>query len=87
VSITTFSEETPTATVLSCLSIPSGTGTREADYMRTSLEFRRNPMGTYVDPQQMMAAHKAGATGAELHRRATAGAFPPAHPMNPQVLL
>ena len=36
---------------------------------------------------QLMAAHKAGATLAELHRRAYAGEFPPARPMDPRVLL
>lgn len=56
-------------------------------YLRTSPDFQRNPMGTFVDPAQMMAAHKAGATAAELHQRARAGEFAPAHPMNPQVLL
>jgi catechol 2,3-dioxygenase len=56
-------------------------------YLRTSPDFQRNPMGTYVDPEQIMAAHKAGATFAELHQRAMAGAFAPATPMNPRVLL
>jgi catechol 2,3-dioxygenase len=57
------------------------------EYLRTSPAFHQNPMGTYVDPEQMLAARKAGATAAELHRRATAGAFAPARPMNPGVLL
>jgi catechol 2,3-dioxygenase len=55
--------------------------------LRTSPEFAANPMGTYVDPEQMLAAHKAGATAAELHQRAMAGSFAPARPMNPRVLL
>jgi catechol-2,3-dioxygenase len=57
------------------------------EYLLTSPDFQRNPMGAFVDPEQMMAAHRAGATTAEVHRRARAGEFPPAHPMNPQVLL
>jgi catechol 2,3-dioxygenase len=60
---------------------------QSSDYLRTSPEFHQNPMGTYIDPEQMTAARKAGATGAELHRRAKAGEFPPSRPMNPQVLL
>ncbi|EFH86890.1 VOC family protein [Ktedonobacter racemifer] len=58
-----------------------------SEYMRTSPDFQRNPMGAFVDPAQMREAHKAGATAAELHRRAKAGEFPPARPMNPQILL
>jgi len=58
-----------------------------SEYLRTSPDFQRNPMGTFVDPAQMREAHKAGATAAELHLRAKAGEFPPAHPMNPQILL
>ncbi len=57
------------------------------EYLQTSPDFQRNPMGAFVDPEQMMAAHKAGATAAELHQRVKAGEFPPAHPMNPQILL
>jgi catechol-2,3-dioxygenase len=60
---------------------------QSSDYIRTSPEFQRNPMGTFVDPEQMMAARKAGATAAELHRRASAGEFPPSRPMNPRMLL
>lgn len=60
---------------------------QSSEYMRTSPEFQRNPMGTYVDPEQMIVARKAGATAAELHQRARVGEFPPTHPMNPQVLL
>jgi len=60
---------------------------QSSDYIRTSPEFHQNPMGTYIDPEQMMVARKAGATGAELHRRASAGEFPPSRPMNPRVLL
>ncbi len=45
--------------------------------MRTSPEFHHNPMGTYVAPEQMMVARAAGATVAELHRRAYAGEFAP----------
>jgi catechol 2,3-dioxygenase len=60
---------------------------KSTEYMRTSPEFHQNPMGTYVDPEQLMAARKAGASFADLHRRAYAGEFPPSRPMDPSVLL
>jgi catechol 2,3-dioxygenase len=56
-------------------------------YTRTSAEFHRHPMGTYVDPEQMVAARQAGMSFAELHRRAYAGEFPPSRPMNPRDLM
>ena len=58
-----------------------------SEYVRTSPDFHQNSMGTYIDPEQVLAARKAGATLAELHRRAMAGEFPPAHPMDPRVFL
>jgi catechol 2,3-dioxygenase len=60
---------------------------KSTEYMRTSPQFHQNPMGTYVDPEQLMAARKAGASFADLHRRAYAGEFPPSRPMDPSVLL
>ena len=60
---------------------------QSSQYIRTSPAFQRNPMGAFVDPEQMMAARKAGATVAELHQRALAGAFLPPHPMDPRMLL
>lgn len=57
------------------------------EYMRTSREFHQNPMGTYVDPEQLMEARKAGASFADLHRRAYAGEFPPSRPMDPSLVL
>ncbi len=60
---------------------------RSSEYVRTSPEFHQNPMGMSIDPEQVMAAWKAGATLAELHRRAMAGEFPPSRPMDPRVLL
>ena len=60
---------------------------KSTEYARTSPEFQQNPMGTYIDPEQLMAARKAGASFADLHRRAYAGEFPPPRPMDPSVLL
>ncbi len=60
---------------------------KSTEYVRTSPEFHQNSMGTYIDPEQLMAACKAGATPAEQHRRAYAGEFPPSRPRDPRVLL
>ena len=45
--------------------------------MQTSPDFAANPMGSYVDPDEMIAARAAGMSVDELHRRAYAGEFPP----------
>ena len=58
-----------------------------SEHMRTSPDFARNPMGTYVDPDKMIAARKAGASPWELHERARAGEFAPGQPYDPRVLL
>jgi catechol 2,3-dioxygenase len=60
---------------------------KSTDYVRTSPEFHQNPMGTYIDPEQLMTARNAGATFADLHRRAYAGEFPPSRPMDLRALL
>jgi catechol 2,3-dioxygenase len=57
------------------------------EHMRTSPDFARNPMGTDVDPDKMIAARKAGASPWELHERAHVGEFAPAQPYDPKVLL
>jgi hypothetical protein len=43
--------------------------------MRTSPDFARNPPDTYVDPDKMIAARKAGASPWELRERAHVGEF------------
>ena len=45
-------------------------------------DFERDPIGTPFDPNQVLAAWKAGTTQAELHRRAYQGDFKPAGPLN-----
>jgi len=46
------------------------------------IQFHQNSVGTSIDPEQLMAARKAGAKLAELHQRAYAGEFPPAGPLD-----
>jgi catechol 2,3-dioxygenase len=56
-------------------------------YTRSSPDFHKNPMGTFVDADKLVAARQAGMSFAELHRRAYAGEFPPSRPMNPRDLM
>ena len=55
--------------------------------MRTSQEFAANPMGTLVDPDQMISAHKAGMSFEEVHRPAYGGEFLPSAHVDPSVML
>ena len=45
--------------------------------MRTSEEFRANPIGVFVDPAKVADAAAAGATFDEIHARAMAGELAP----------
>lgn len=58
-----------------------------SEYLKNSPEFAANPMGTYVDPDKMVAAYEEGATGWDIHVRAHAGEFKPATPYDPRVML
>jgi len=58
-----------------------------SEHMRTSAEFAKNPMGTFVDPDKMIVARNAGALPYELHRRAWTGEFAPSTSYDPRVLL
>ena len=64
-----------------------GDWARSTEWMRTSPDFAANPIGKFVDAEQILAARKAGASHAEIHRRAYAGEFPPAAPMDPRIPL
>ena len=57
------------------------------EHLRNSPEFAKNPMGTYIDPDKMVAAREAGASPWELHQRTWAGEFAPVKPYDPRVLL
>jgi catechol 2,3-dioxygenase len=58
-----------------------------SDWMRTSEEFARNPIGVPVDPAKLIEARAQGASREELHRRAYAGEFLPAEPLDPRLPL
>jgi catechol-2,3-dioxygenase len=53
-----------------------------SEWMRTAPEFETNPIGVNVDPDELLAAWKAGADAAELHRRGFAGEFDPGTPLD-----
>jgi catechol-2,3-dioxygenase len=64
-----------------------GNWDRSREYMQSSPDYHKNPMGAFVDADKLVAACQSGMSLAELHRRAYAGEFPPSHPMNPQDLI
>ena len=64
-----------------------GDWAQSQEWMRTSPDFAADPIGQFVDPDQIVTAHKAGASLAEIHRRAYAGEFPPSGPVDPRVPL
>jgi len=64
-----------------------GNWEESSEWMHTSPQFAADPIGTPVDPAQMVVARKAGASFAELHRRAYAGEFQPAGPLDLRVPL
>jgi catechol 2,3-dioxygenase len=57
------------------------------EHIKTSPSFATRPMGSYVDPDKMIAARQAGVFLWELHERAFAGEFAPPRPYDPRVLL
>ena len=64
-----------------------GDWAQSQEWMRTSPDFAADPIGKFVDPDQIVAARKAGASFADIHRRAYAGEFPPSGPIDPRVPL
>ena len=53
---------------------------QSTQWMRTSPEFRADPVGKYVDPARMVAARAAGVKQQEILRRAYAGEYAPPAP-------
>jgi catechol 2,3-dioxygenase len=50
---------------------------RSKEWMRSSEEFKANPIGQFVDPEQIAADRAAGSSFEELHAKATAGGYAP----------
>jgi catechol-2,3-dioxygenase len=59
-----------------------GDWAKSTEFMRSAPEFDNDPIGTPVDPDQAVAARRDGASSDEVHRRAYAGEFSPAGPLD-----
>jgi catechol 2,3-dioxygenase len=59
-----------------------GDWAKSTEWMTTSAEFVADPIGTPVDPEQIIAARDAGATPQEIHERAYGGEFVPDGPLD-----
>ncbi len=57
-----------------------GDWSKSSEWMRTSEAFHSNPIGIWVNPALVADAAAAGASFAEIHRRAMAGEFAPEQP-------
>jgi catechol 2,3-dioxygenase len=64
-----------------------GDWAQSKEWMRTSPDFAANPIGQFVDPDQLVVIRKAGASHTDIHRRAYAGEFPPSSPVDPRIPL
>jgi catechol 2,3-dioxygenase len=59
-----------------------GDWARSSDFVRSAPEFAANPIGTQIDPDQLVAARLAGLPADEIHRRAYAGDYSPEAPLD-----
>jgi hypothetical protein len=50
---------------------------RSTEWMRTSADFRSNPIGTFFDPEKVYQAHASGQSFEELQPAIRAGRFLP----------
>jgi catechol-2,3-dioxygenase len=50
---------------------------KSTEWMRTSEEFKANPIGQFVDPERVAADHAKGAPFGEIHAKAMAGEYAP----------
>ena len=50
---------------------------KSAEWMRTSDEFKANPIGQFVDPAEVASDHAAGVGFEEIHAKAMAGGYAP----------
>ena len=53
-----------------------------AEWMRTAEDFRRDPIGSVFDPDDVLAAYQAGATFEQLQTDTRKGKYPPKKPPN-----
>ena len=55
-----------------------GSWEKSKEWMRTSEEFKANPIGAFVDPDRIAADHDEGMTFEEIHAKAMSGGYAPA---------
>jgi catechol-2,3-dioxygenase len=55
-----------------------GDWSKSTDWMRSSAEFKANPIGQFVDPARVAVDHDQGTPFDEIHSRATTGEYAPA---------
>jgi catechol 2,3-dioxygenase len=54
-----------------------GEWARSKEWMRSSDEFKANPIGHFVDPERIAADHADGVAFADIHAKAMAGGYAP----------
>jgi catechol 2,3-dioxygenase len=54
-----------------------GDWNRSTEWMRTSDEFKANPIGVFVDPARIAADHAEGMSFPEIHAKAMSGGYAP----------
>ncbi|HET7049081.1 MAG TPA: VOC family protein [Solirubrobacteraceae bacterium] len=54
-----------------------GSWEKSKEWMKTSEEFKANPIGQFVDPDLVAADHAGGLSFAEIHGKAMAGGYAP----------
>jgi catechol 2,3-dioxygenase len=57
-----------------------GDWARSKEWMKTSDEFKANPIGQFVDPEAVAADHAAGVAFVEIHAKAMSGGYAPQQP-------
>jgi catechol 2,3-dioxygenase len=84
---TSFYYEDPDGNSVELQTDNFGNWQQSSQWMCTSPQFASNPIGMPIDPEQMIAAHRAGASFAEIHERAYRGDFKPSTPFDLHVPL
>jgi catechol 2,3-dioxygenase len=64
-----------------------GSWEQSSEWMSTSPDFAADPIGTPIDPDQLIAARKAGVSLEEIHRCGYAGEYRPEGPLDLRVPL
>ena len=57
-----------------------GDWARSKEWMRSSDEFKANPIGVFVDPERIAADHAHGMNFSEIHAKAMTGGYAPQQP-------